>query len=330
MSRDISQDKLHETMHANPEQGSLHGAVRENPPQDKLHAPQPLLDLECLHCALNQVIHTTEVAGAPEPLRRELMHRALKLLAEGDVNRNNCIQIEQVYRMVAEGLGDPDPYRETRLFFDREMFRLLPQLRAHVQNSADPLRAAVRAAIAGNLIDLAALGGEVTLERAMQKVEDVEREGLYFDACDSLDAALKNARTLLVLGDNCGEIAMDRLLIETIHRLYPHVEVKYGVRGAATVNDVTYEDAAAVGMEEVAEVIDNGDSLLTTMLYRTSAEFRREFYAADVVIAKGMGNYEGLYACDRGNIWFLMIAKCSVIAKLSGAPRGSILCMEKK
>ena len=299
-------------------------------PQDNLHTPEPLLDLECLHCALNQVIHTTEVAGTPEPLRRELMQRALKLLAEGDVNRNNCIQIEQVYRMVAEGLGDADPYRETRLFFDREMLRLLPQLRKHIAQSEDPLRAAVRAAIAGNLIDLAALGGEVTLERAMQKVEDVEREGLYFDDCDGLDAALKNARTLLVLGDNCGEIAMDRLLIETIRRLYPQIEVKYSVRGSAVVNDVTYEDAAAVGMDEVAEVIDNGDCLLTTMLCRASEAFRRAFYAADVIIAKGMGNYEGLYNCDRGNIWFLMIAKCSVIARMSGAPKGSILCMEKK
>ena len=299
-------------------------------PQDNLHTPEPLLDLECLHCALNQVIHTTEVAGTPEPLRRELMQRALKLLAEGDVNRNNCIQIEQVYRMVAEGLGDADPYRETRLFFDREMLRLLPQLRKHIAQSEDPLRAAVRAAIAGNLIDLAALGGEVTLERAMQKVEDVEREGLYFDDCDGLDAALKNARTLLVLGDNCGEIAMDRLLIETIRRLYPQIEVKYSVRGSAVVNDVTYEDAAAVGMDEVAEVIDNGDCLLTTLLCRASEDFRREFYAADVIIAKGMGNYEGLYNCDRGNIWFLMIAKCSVIARMSGAPKGSILCMEKK
>ena len=299
-------------------------------PQDNLHTPEPLLDLECLHCALNQVIHTTEVARAPEPLRRELMQRALKLLAEGDVNRNNCIQIEQVYRMVAEGLGDADPYRETRLFFDREMLRLLPQLRKHIAQSEDPLRAAVRAAIAGNLIDLSALGGEVTLERAMQKVEAVEREGLYFDDCDDLDAALKSARTLLVLGDNCGEIAMDRLLIETIRRLYPQIEVKYSVRGSAVVNDVTYEDAAAVGMDEVAEVIDNGDCLLTTLLCRASEDFKREFYAADVIIAKGMGNYEGLYNCDRGNIWFLMIAKCSVIARMSGAPKGSILCMEKK
>lgn len=299
-------------------------------PQDNLHAPEPLLDLECLHCALNQVIHTTEVAGTSEPLRRELMHRALVLLAEGDINRNNCIQIEQVYRMVAEGLGDPDPYRETRLFYDREMLRLLPGLREHIAQSDDPLRAAVRAAIAGNLIDLAALGGEVTLERAMQKVQDVDREGLYFDDCDALDAALKSARSLLVLGDNCGEIAMDRLLIETVHSLYPQVAVRYGVRGAAIVNDVTYEDAAAVGMAEVAEIIDNGDGLLTTLLCRASEAFKREFYAADVVIAKGMGNYEGLYNCDRGNIWFLMIAKCNVVARMSGAPRGSILCMEKK
>ena len=297
---------------------------------NRLPAPEPLLDLECLHCAINQVIHTTEVAKTPEPLRRELMHRALALLAENDVNCNNCIQIEQVYRMVAEGLGDADPYRETRLFFDREMLRLLPQLRKHIAQSEDPLRAAVRAAIAGNLIDLAALGGEVTLERAMQKVEAVEREGLYFDDCDGLDAALKSARTVLVLGDNCGEIAMDRLLIETIRRLYPQIEVKYSVRGSAVVNDVTYEDAAAVGMDEVAEVIDNGDCLLTTMLCRTSEAFKREFYAADVVIAKGMGNYEGLYRCDRDNIWFLMIAKCSVVARMSGAPKGSILCIEKK
>ena len=129
-------------------------------PQDNLHAPEPLLDLECVHCAINQVIHTTEVAGAPEPLRRELMQRALKLLAEGDVNRNNCIQIAQVYRMVAEGLGDADPYRETRLFFDREMLRLLPALREQLAQSDDPLRAAVRAAIAGNLIDAGARDAE--------------------------------------------------------------------------------------------------------------------------------------------------------------------------
>jgi len=297
--------------------------------KDNVHALVDLIHLDCIHCALNQVINTTEVAGTPEPKRRELMQKALQILGSEDVNRNNCIQIEQIYRMVCEGIGIEDPYRETRLFFDREIYALLPQLRKHVWSSDDPLRAAVRAAIAGNLIDLAALGLDVTLEKAFAKVQDVDREGLYVDHCASLDAALREAKTLLVLGDNCGEIALDRLLIEVIKELYPQLRVTYGVRGRAVVNDVVREDADAVEMQEVAEVIDNGDSVLATLLCRCSESFKKEFYAADVVIAKGMGNYEGLHCCDRQKIWFMLIAKCNVLAGMTNTPRGSILAIEK-
>ena len=141
---------------------------------------------------------------------------------------------------------------------------------------------------------------------------------------------MAGALTLLVLGDNCGEIAMDRLLIETIRALYPDICVQYGVRGSAVVNDVVREDAEAVGMAEVAEVIDNGDCLLTTDLSRTSPEFDRAFYAADLIIGKGMGNYEGLHGCDRGGIFFLLIVKCRAIARMTGAPKGGILCMRKR
>ena len=270
----------------------------------------PLLDLDCLHCALNQVIDTTELAGTPEPKRREIMQRALEMLASQDINRNNCESIEGIYRMVTREIGVADPYRETRLYYDREMLKLLPDMRRHVQSSADPLMAAVRAAIAGNLIDLAALGGEVTLERALAKLHQIDSEPLAIDDGAALKAALSQAKTLLVLGDNCGEIAMDRLLIETIRALYPDIRVQYGVRGSAVVNDVVREDAEAVGMAEVAEVIDNGDCLLTTDLSRTSPEFDRAFYAADLIIGKGMGNYEGLHGCDRGGIFFLLIVKC--------------------
>ena len=290
----------------------------------------PLLDLDCLHCALNQVIDTTELAGTPEPKRREIMQRALEMLAAQDINRNNCESIEGIYRMVTREIGVADPYRETRLYYDREMLKLLPDMRRHVQSSADPLMAAVRAAIAGNLIDLAALGGEVTLERALAKLHQIDSEPLAINDGAALKAALAQAKTLLVLGDNCGEIAMDRLLIETIRALYPDIRVQYGVRGSAVVNDVVREDAEAVGMAEVAEVIDNGDCLLTTDLSRTSPEFDRAFYAADLIIGKGMGNYEGLHDCDRGGIFFLLIVKCRAIARMTGAPKGGILCMRKR
>ena len=288
-----------------------------------------LLSLDCLNCAINQLISATELVNMPEDDRRELMNRAFETVARKGVNRNNCEIIEEVYRIATRAIGDENPYREVKSHYNRGMMRLFPQVRTHIAESEDPLSAAVRAAIAGNLIDLAALGLDVSLESAMEKVREVDRTGMYIDETASLKEALGRAKTLLVLGDNCGEIAMDRILIETIRALYPHLRVQYGVRGEAVVNDVTREDAAEVGMEEVAEIIDNGDCVLGTLLYRTSEEFNRHFYNADVIIAKGMGNYEGLHGCDRGNIWFMLIAKCTTIARLTHSPKGSILCLRK-
>jgi len=289
-----------------------------------------LLSLDCLNCALNQLIAATELVNMPEAQRWELMNEAFATVARRGVNRNNCEIIEEVYRIATRAIGDENPYSEVKKHFNLGMMRLYPEVKKHIAESSNPLAAAVRAAIAGNLIDLAALGLDVSLDSAMEKVRQVDRAGMYIDKTAGLASALEKAQTVLVLGDNCGEIAMDRLLIETIRGLYPHLKVQYGVRGTSVVNDVTREDAAQVGMEEVAEIIDNGDCVLGTLLYRTSPEFNRQFYAADVVICKGMGNYEGLHACDRGNMWFMLIAKCSTIARLTKTPKGSILCLHKE
>ena len=288
-----------------------------------------LLSLECLNCALNQLISATELVNMPEARRLELMQQAFELVAEKGVNRNNCEVIEEVYRIATRAIGDENPYRKVKSHFNRGMMRLWPEVRRHIAESDNPLAAAVRAAIAGNLIDLAALGLDVSLDVAMEKVHEVDRIGMYINETASLAKALSKANKVLVLGDNCGEIAMDRLLIETIRRLYPQLHVQYGVRGTAVVNDVTREDAAEVGMEDVAEIIDNGDTILGTLLYRTSPEFNKNFYDADVVICKGMGNYEGLHGCDRGNMWFLLIAKCTTMSRLTKSPKGSFLCIRK-
>lgn len=305
-------------MNAQPTWGEL--------PHDDLHQ---LLSLDCLNCALSQLINATELVQMPEVQRLEITQQAFELVARKGINRNNCEIIEDFYRTATRAIGDEDPYRDVKARFNRGMLRLCPQLRAQIAESADPLRAAIGASIAGNQIDLAALGLDVSMEAAMQKLQEAERLGMYIDHSAQLAEALRRGKTLLVLGDNCGEIALDRVLIETIRRLYPHLQVQYGVRGKPSVNDVTREDAAMVGMEEVAEIIDNGDGALGTLLYRTSPEFNRAFYAADVVIAKGMGNYESLHACDRDGIWFLLIAKCNTVARLTQSPKGSILCIQK-
>jgi len=153
---------------------------------------------------------------------------------------------------------------------------------------------------------------------------------LVVDHSESLYQRLKTARSLMYLGDNCGEICLDKLFIKYIKKEFPNIKIYFGVRGQAIVNDVTLEDAQMVAMEEVAEVIENGDSSLGTVIERVSDEFREKFYNADVVIAKGQGNYESLSEIDRNNVFHLFMAKCNPVSNSLGVKTLSIVCVENE
>ncbi|OHB65800.1 MAG: hypothetical protein A2Y76_06255 [Planctomycetes bacterium RBG_13_60_9] len=121
--------------------------------------------------------------------------------------------------------------------------------------------------------------------------------------------AVNDARSILYLGDNAGEIVFDRLLIEEL----PHEKVTFVVKGSPVLNDATREDARTVGLTDLVEVIDNGSDAPGTILESCSAEFRRRFEHSDLIIAKGQGNYECLSNVDK-DMFFILMAKCPVIA----------------
>ena len=123
-----------------------------------------------------------------------------------------------------------------------------------------------------------------------------------------------------ITGDNAGEIFFDRLLIERL----PPGKVTVVVRGSPAINDAIMEDAEAAGIPEVAEVVDNSSDAPGTILEETSPEFRRVFEQADLIIAKGQGNYETLSACGKP-IWFLLNVKCPLIANHIGEKMGSLV-----
>ena len=140
------------------------------------------------------------------------------------------------------------------------------------------------------------------------------------DALKSLQAAIKQSERILYLGDNAGEIVFDRLLIEQIDRQ----KVTFVVRGSPVINDATMEDARMTGMADIVEVIDNGSDAPGTILEDCSAEFRQRFKMANMIIAKGQGNYETLSQTNR-KIFFLFKAKCPVIAEDVGCETGSYI-----
>ncbi len=137
---------------------------------------------------------------------------------------------------------------------------------------------------------------------------------------------LAEARTVLYLGDNAGEIVFDKLFIETFH----HPNIWYVVRGTPVINDATWRDADQVRMEEVAQVIDNGYDAPSTLPEKCSPAFQQLYNEADLVISKGQGNLEGLIDASRRNIFFLLMLKCDVIADRLGVKKGGFVCAENK
>ena len=167
------------------------------------------------------------------------------------------------------------------------------------------------------------------LNTLMDKLHKIKSDNLAVDDSRKLFDDISEAHTLLYLGDNCGEIVLDKIFIEELKAHYNNLKVYYGARGQAIVNDVTIDDASDVNMSESAEVISNGDISLGTVIEKTSSEFQKVFNDADVVICKGQGNYEGLINCSRDNVYFLFMAKCNIVADPLGIDTMSIVALKK-
>jgi uncharacterized protein with ATP-grasp and redox domains len=188
--------------------------------------------------------------------------------------------------------------------------------------SENKLLTATKIAVAGNVIDLAAKV-EFDLEDELTKVFDTDFAHNDFDR---LHMQLLNSKRVLVIGDNVGEHIFDYLFIETLKELYRDVTYSYMVRGNPIINDVTIKEAKEAGFDELCELVDSGVNTPGFTYNRANIYSRELFDSVDLVISKGMGNYECMSESHRQNICFLLKLKCDVVASSLGKKVGDIVC----
>ncbi len=273
---------------------------------------------QCDRCFLRQAHHAAELAGLDAAAAQQLVSAIRGELARLPPQLGAPAKASRIHALIRKLSGNPDPYRAAKRAATEQALQLYPRLEAMVSTSDDPLGTAVRLAIAGNIIDLG-VGTRYDLEGS---IERVLREPLEIDHTERLRQALAKARDVLYLADNAGESVLDRLLVDLIE-----APVTYVVKGGPAVNDATHEDALAAGMQRLCRVVDHGAATLGTLLDQCSAEFRHAFAEADVVIAKGMANYESLEG-SRSGLYFLLQTKCAVVSEHMGVPEHSLIVME--
>jgi uncharacterized protein with ATP-grasp and redox domains len=273
---------------------------------------------ECEQCFLRQADDAAQRLKLTETTRERMLTAVKQELANTATDVTPPVRASRVHAVVRQISNNNDPYREAKQQATEHALGLYEQLKHRIQLSADPLDTAVRLAIAGNIIDLG-VASHYDLEAS---IEHVLHQPLAIDQMMQLKQAITDAKELLYLADNAGETVMDRLLIETIDK-----PVTYVVKGAPAVNDATREDAVAAGLDQVCEIIDNGAAILGTLLEQCNEALNQRFNSAELIIAKGMANYESLSG-SRTGLFFLLQTKCAVIARHLGVAEKSIIVME--
>jgi len=236
---------------------------------------------------------------------------------------------ERAYEILRKYSGVPDPYAQEKRDFNALMLSLEEEYREFLRKKADPLPGALVLAGSGNLIDFGAFDSicKKTLLEALER--HMEETRLPKESTEGFFGELQRHRSLLILGDNCGEIVLDKLLAEVLKREFPEVEITVALRGSPALNDATLEDAHAVGLPEVVRVISSGSGAPGTPLHRCSREFRELFEQSPLILSKGVGNFE-CAPLEDFRLFFLLVVKCDVLARRLREPHGKLLFFQGK
>jgi uncharacterized protein with ATP-grasp and redox domains len=245
---------------------------------------------------------------------RDLFNQVLELPAlRGNQWATTSPQvIETIMRLMSDTVGNPDPFAEIKREQNQRVTAIYPELKQWVRQAVDPLETAVKLAIIGNAIDFMIAGGPSDLTTFIRDKLTAPISAADFS---QLRQQLSESRSLVYFTDNCGEIVLDRLLIETLKSLYPNLEVSLVVKNLPSLNDATIKEARAVGIDTVATVIENGidGPLPGTLLSRCSPRVLTLVRQADLIISKGGGNFdtlsEDLDTMD-APLFFLLLSKC--------------------
>ncbi len=273
---------------------------------------------DCIPCFVRQALDAARFATADQAIHEHVLRQALRAASNMDLTTTPPAMGQRLHRLIRQLTKNDDPYREVKQRFNRAALELYPGMKERVTRSDQPFETAVRLAIAGNIIDFG-IHNHLDEGEVEAAIEHALSAPLRADA-RAVQAAVERADDVLYLADNAGEIVFDRLLIEQM----PLETITVAVKGRPVLNDATMEDAEAAGLCELVTVIDNGSDAPGTILDDCSGAFQQRFRRADLVIAKGQGNYETLSDADQAVV-FVLKAKCPVIARDLDCEVGSLV-----
>ncbi len=282
--------------------------------------------LSCVQCLVRNTVKIAEMLAEEDQVKEKIVKDMLREIADFDFQTPPPFMARRIYSYASERTGIPDPYQKqkddsTRLA--RELLgKFLEEKRFDLQN----FESLVRLAIGGNIIDFG-VNCDLDLNEAKKTIETAFQMPIDRNALRQAEEAMDRAENILYLLDNCGEAVFDTLLVKKYRE-----KITLSVKGMPILNDVTRREVLDSGFGGIVKkIVDTGDCTPGVSLKHSSPEFLEAFHNADLIVAKGQGNFESLNTTEKP-IVFLFMAKCELVANLLGVQKNSfqILCRNLK
>jgi len=275
------------------------------------------VELRCISCILNRGYLQIQEATDDKALQFKTLSSILSLLVEEFKPTANPAYLgtkrDQLIRKIT---GNNDPYKQKKQLSNQKALEVLPLAQSLVSNETSPelrFRKACLSAIVGNIMEFDLPNNPFKFADLETLIQEAESD-LAIDEISQIFSKANNAKNVLYLTDNAGEIVLDRLLVHEIRNLGAHVTV--AVKSGPILNDATLEDAIIVGMDKVAdEVMSTGSDSVGLFPEECLGKFLKLYRSVDFVVAKGMGHAETLTELELPVPHALLLrSKCTTVA----------------
>ena len=277
---------------------------------------------ECIPCLIKRIVFESEESTTDKSLKEKVIKNALRVFSE-EFSYDGCSAeiATKVHRITYDTLQDLDPYKELKKASNTIALSLVPEVEAIIAKSDDSLKMSMLCSIIGNSLDFGIDGGSKNPDVFLDKFYQLIDEGFGYDDTDKVKKLLLKSKKGLYFTDNCGEIVFDKIVCKEIKKKYPSIHLTLVVKGEHVLSDATMEDVELLDFKEVVDnVLTTGRFAVGFDLKQMPSTLKTALEESDLIISKGMANYEVFSEADYKPIAYLMRTKCEPIARSMGIP----------
>lgn len=271
------------------------------------------LGLQCIYCTMNKADSLFSEHETNEEKKLQFMKKVFAIIAGTAKKDTPPYLAAQIMRVLNDELQLGDPYYRVKKEYNRFLLAMEDEILDMINAAADRLLTALKFAMVGNFIDFGAMDN-VDVEELKDIIHKAPQQSVDREAYEGFIKDLANSKRVAYLVDNAGEIVMDKIFIQIIKEYYPDITLEVIVRGQPIYNDATLTDAQEVGLCDLVRVVDNGTDIPGTQLSAINKKSKTIIDNAEMIIAKGQGNFESLFGCGK-NIYYLFLCKCDLFTK---------------